>query len=229
MRIELLEGDELCQPDGKPKNIYISLEGRKMIIPTSKTILDLLELGKGITPAKEPIAPVIALETQKSAIVEDTAKPIPGVIEREDIVRCVKVIVEQLAGGAQPAARDIAVGGQYRVLSIHANDIADPSGSGEIHRVPTSYDVVDDSAPIKRRITVFPSEIELLRKHTAREKKVLVFEERMKCPVCEEDNVVLCADHRNDVHKNKYTGVCKKCGKELELELSTKAVSPAVA
>ena len=48
MRIEFFEGDESTQSDGKPRHIYLSIEGKKLILPTDKTILDLLEIGKGI-------------------------------------------------------------------------------------------------------------------------------------------------------------------------------------
>ena len=76
MNIILLEGDEAQHQDGKPRYIYLSINGKKQILPTSKTILELLDIGKGIEPSKEPIVEISPLKPPHDEVVEEPSKPI---------------------------------------------------------------------------------------------------------------------------------------------------------
>jgi hypothetical protein len=204
MRIELLEDDSLAN-GGKAKNIVVSIDGNRMILPIRTKLSELVEMVKKANlipiPVKEENVPVIAPEAIKQALLE-------GSIEKEDIVRCIHVMER-----AQGADVDIRVGGEYRVLGIKKISV-----NGQT--LPEHYDIIDDNAPIPRRVMVWPSEIMLLRKHVPGPKKVLVFEERTICGFCGEDNALIL-----DKSKNKYCGVCTKCHKEIEIERPFKANS----
>ena len=201
MKFELLEGDELCQPDGRPRNIIVVIEGKRGIMPTSKTLLDLLDIAKmaGIEPSKTPIEQPASLESIKTPTVE--AKIESGDIEREDLVTCVKVLPR-----AEGVNVDIVEGGTYRVLSIQRQSAGETT-------VVKYYEVIDDSAPVQRRIVVFPQEVMLAKKHGFIPKPIHRFEEIYPCGYCGEQNALVL-----DAEKNKYVGECKACHKPLEME-----------
>ena len=191
MRIELMEDDSISQPDGKPKHIYLSIDNKKMILPTDKTILDLLELGKGISP----IAPLETPETAQQPPLLSSTKP--NEIEREDLVTCIKVLPR-----GEGANVDIVEGGIYRVIAIQR--------AGTVVKY---FEVIDDAAPIQRRIPVYPQEVVLLKKHPYFPPPIHKFEEIHPCGYCGESNALVL-----DIEKNKYVGECKKCHKQLETE-----------
>lgn len=200
MKLELLETDSLSNK-GVAKNIVVSIDGRRIILPIKTTLAGLLALAqkedlKALPIEMSAISPVIAPQPQIQPINE-------GIIEREDIVRCVRVLER-----AQGADVDIRMGGEYRVLGMKKI----VSGG---QTVVEYYEVVDDNAPVPRRVMVSPVEVVLLRKHTPGPKKVLVYEEMFTCECGEPNGLIL------DQKLNKYTGKCK-CGKEMVCERSTK-------
>ncbi len=212
MNIILMEGDELAQPDGKPKNIYLSINGKKMILPTSKTILDLLDIGKGIEPSKEPIVESASIETQEMPIAEVPVIPVDHSIkiQREDLVKCV-MVNERLA---KEDKSDLTLGTIYRVIKISQMGITNPD-TQQMEFIVDHYEVIEDNAPVPRRIYAFPGEVELYQK--SKRKKIgkdYKFSEVMKCE-CGTSNALIL-----DEAKNKYTGICANpdCQKELEME-----------
>jgi hypothetical protein len=148
------------------------------------------------------ISPVIAPQPQIQPINE-------GIIELDDIVKCVRVLER-----AQGADVDIRLGGEYRVAGPR-----DPQIKRLIDN-PKYYEVIDDNAPIPRRVQVGLVEVALLRKHVAGPKKVLVYEEMFTCECGEPNGLIL------DQKLNKYVGKCK-CGKEMICERPTKENSRA--
>ena len=122
-------------------------------------------------------------------------------IEREDLVTCIKVLPR-----GEGANIDIVEGGTYRVISIVRQSIGETI-------VARSYEVIDDSAPVQRRIFVFPQEIVLFKKHTVHEPPRYQFEEIRPCGYCSEPVVMIL-----DSNENRYKGNCGKCGKPLEME-----------
>jgi hypothetical protein len=110
---------------------------------------------------------------------------------------------------------DIRLGGEYRVVGIKKISV-------EGQTVVEHYEVVDDHAPIPRRVMVSPVEIVLSAKHKPGPKKVLVFEEMSPCGFCGEVNSLVL-----NAEKNKYCGVCVKCKKEIEIERPAKENSRA--
>jgi hypothetical protein len=197
VRIELGETDEAINK-GVAKNISISIDGVRLILPVKTKISELLVL------VKEKGIPNIGLRTPEIVPVIESQPQIglvSGEIEREDIVRCIRVLER-----AQGADVDIRLGGEYRVLGI--KKIVSGGQTMVEH-----YEVIDDNAPIPRRVMVSPVEVVLQSKHVPGPKKVLVFEERTICGYCSEENVLTL-----NQEKNKYTGKCSKCQKEIEVE-----------
>lgn len=192
MKIEILEDDGIAN-GGKAKNVIVVIDGHRVILPVKTTLARLSELAKEIKPLPTlapEIVPPIASQALNQASVD-------GVIEREDIVRCVRVLER-----AQGADVDIRVGGEYRVAGIKKI-----SSGGQT--IVEHYEVIDDNAAIPRRVMVSPVEIVFLRKHVPGPRKVLVYEEMFPCACGEPVALVL------DQALDKYAGKCYKCGKEL--------------
>ena len=205
MKLELLETDSLSNK-GVAKNIVVSIDGRRIILPIKTTLAGLLALAqkedlKALPIEMSAITPIIGANAQIQPINE-------GVIEKEDVVKCVRVL-ERAVG----ADVDIRMGGEYRVLGMKKI----VSGG---QTVVEHYEVVDDNAPVPRRVMVSPVEVVLLRKHVQGPKKVLVYEEMFPCKCGE---AVVC---ELDPLKNKYIGNCK-CGATLECDRPQKTNSRA--
>ena len=238
MKLEILEGDEYLYEDGKPRNIIIVIDGKRMIIPTVKTIAELCDIVKRTLP----LCPSVIMQpTATEILAQGLSEQKPGPqhlcgycgdtgkidghpcicarektlsfstqIEREDIVRCVKVVDSDLKGVDGPT-RDIVIGGRYRVLSTKKADIANIDG--KVERMTQSYDIIDDAAAIPRRITVYPGEIELVQKAKPRPPVVRKFEMIAACGACGESNALML---ESDI--DKYVGICTKCGKDITVE-----------
>ena len=121
-------------------------------------------------------------------------------IEREDIVTCIKV-----EDRGQGATVDLHVGGEYRVLKVHAQSVT--LADGLTKRVVNGYDIVDDTAPVQFRTFVAAHEVALARKHGPKPKKFLTKEVDLKCPGCGE--VVYCG-----LQDGFYSGECQ-CGEAV--------------
>lgn len=200
MKLELLETDSLSNK-GVAKNIVVSIDGNRLILPVKTTLSGLLELVKK-SDLKPLIDPFRNSEEVKQEIGDMGDRAFAKAlkldeIEREDLVKCVRVLDR-----AQGADVDIRVGGEYRVLGMKKI----VSGG---QTVVEHYEVIDDNAPVPRRVMVSPVEVVLLRKHVPGPKKVLVYEEIFPCDCGEPTACTL------DSVKNKYIGQCK-CGKVLE-------------
>jgi hypothetical protein len=205
MKLELLETDSLSNK-GVAKNIVVSIDGRRIILPIKTTLQGLLELVRkaGLKPQTDIHTEMLVKESTKA--IDDTIINATSEIQKEDIVKCVRVLER-----AQGADVDIRMGGEYRVLGMKKI----VSGG---QTVVEHYEVVDDNAPVPRRVMVSPVEVVLLRKHVAGPKKVLVYEEIFPCECGEPTACTL------DSIKNKYIGQCK-CGKVMERERPAKAHS----
>jgi hypothetical protein len=227
MHIELMEGDELTQPDGKPRNIFLSIEGKKMILPTNKTILDLLDIGKGIEPSKATLEPLIPLKTENKPIVEEQpkAKDLTGEIQREDLVKCI-FVKERFKdkGGAELIESGLILGKIYRVLKVSKVGVTEP-GTNELVWLIKHYELIDDKAEIPTRIYAFPGEVELFQKRGAPLEKIMVPSEMFTCS-CGTINALLL-----DTEKNKYIGKCGNpdCGKVLGMDRPAKKEEVKVA
>jgi hypothetical protein len=207
MKLELLETDSLSNK-GVAKNIVVSIDGRRIILPIKTTLQGLLELVRkaGLKPQTDIHTEMLVKESTKA--IDDTIINATSEIQKEDIVKCVRVLER-----AQGADVDIRMGGEYRVLGMKKI----VSGG---QTVVEHYEVVDDNAPVPRRVMVSPVEVVLLRKHVAGPKKVLVYEEMFPCKCGEPCALTL------DAVKNKYIGQCK-CGEILERDRPTKENSRA--
>ena len=195
MKVEFFEGDE------SGEHIIVVIDGKRMILSTDKTIKDLLKY-KG---SETDIHTEALTERANKAVDDVILKAVSDVIERNDIVQCVRVLER-----AQGADVDIRLGCEYRIAGIKKISV-------DGQQIVEHYEVIDDHAPIPRRVMVSPVEVALLRKHIPGPKKVLVFEERTICGFCGEENVLVL-----NQEKNKYIGPCLKCGKEIEIERPAK-------
>lgn len=223
MKIELGENDSLLFEDGIPRSIVVTVitdGGKKHVFPypseksMSALYADVKRL-TGLTGEQVKISSALSLETLPSVPTETPAPapPIssnPNEIEAEDIVRCVNVF-SRYDGPGQPPTVELQTGAEYRVLKVHRM-MVDVPGQGQI-RQATGYDIINDNAPVPKRVTVFPNEVVLVRKRAPAAPKVLKFEMMAACGYCGTDNALAI-----DEIRNIYVGSCSKCGKLIEAE-----------
>lgn len=194
----------LCEDNGRFNNGAVSLvileivqDGGIVIrIPyqADKTIAELYaDVGK---VAKVVPTPVITNKVSEVFPVEKiAAHEIPMdrfSIEREDIVKCVKLHPRDPEAGCE-----LTVGNEYRVI-----DISKQKG------VIAYYEVLDDKSDNKIRIPVMPDEIELVRKRVMPAPRKQVFEIIKRCDACGEVNSM-------ELNGDNYECSCIKCKKFL--------------
>lgn len=119
-----------------------------------------------------------------------------SVIEREDIVMCVKLLPRDIDNNTE---EDLQLGKEFRVIDIYKKD-------GKVFY----YEVVNDDAPTRYRIPAFPEEIELRRKRGPKEAKREVFTTIKNCPECGTENGL-------EKIQGVYAGFCTKCGLPIEV------------
>jgi hypothetical protein len=193
MRIEFIGSDEALF-DGVPKNVIVQVTfgNEKLTFPYSakKTIAALFEAVNKIEGKP------IKFDASIISAVVKTAQPInSNEIEREDIVRCVKVNERDVGIDVDKIP---VIGKEYRILKIHRKN-------GAAHY----YEVLDDKSETPILVPMFPDEVELLRKHTPQEKKS-VLSQIVKC-TCGEDVAI-------ELNGEVYMGICTKCGCALSKE-----------
>ena len=186
MNIILMEGDESTQSDGKPRHIYLSIEGKKLILPTDKTILDLLEIGKGIAPqVNNEIGMVTAAKLISEHKLTNENK-----IELNDIVRYI--------GPVHPDNPDLVADAEYRVI---------PNAEGQLGM--SNYHIINEKAGVPIRLSVPKNLLVLVRKEPIQKvEKNMVMERLVICPN-DGENVALKLD--GEIFKGK----CLQCGQEL--------------
>ncbi len=216
MKIELCEDNGFLN-DGKPTLVVLVIDGvHRIPYEATKTIQELYEdvakmplvldpdkvtLPLDITPVSVQIPPENIIKTSDHTDFSKLSQEPNGKlilltdeIEKEDIVKCVKVH-PRLEG----ADVDLEVGGEYRVLSIKKE-------RGQV----MSYDLMNDNSKTQFRITCTPDEVELLRKRKIKTNPVKTDykQEIMKCAVCHTENAL-------ELVGDKYVGECTKCKAKL--------------
>jgi len=199
MKIEICE-DNGFMNDGKPTLVILLIDGtRRVPYPADKTIQQLYEdvakMGNG--PLVKDNFNDMPLDIHPLPMtrwgvdhVAGAIKDYNKIIQREDIVKCIKAY-------GREGNNDLVVGNEYRVIDIE-------KVNGQVY----SYEVIDDNAPIRYRISVAPEEIELLRKAPIQPPKNNSYRDIIKKCECGEQNaLVLTGD--------KYVGKCSKCGCSL--------------
>lgn len=216
MIITLGEGDSFLH-NGETKNIIIHVtfeNGKKIQFPyvASKTLSELYSDVENFSDEKivaSPITPIPVIVSQAATVpLAVAAPPITGneEIGREDLVKCVKV--EDRGRGATV---DISVGGIYRVLQVKGTTIPI---DGKMTRIVDGYDVIDDKAPIQRRIAVLAHEVVFYQKRKQPIPKIAgKIEHRSPCPTCRADMILYKED------TGIFKGTCQLCGTETEKEL----------
>ena len=219
MKIILEENDSFIQPDGKATMIVVAVikdDGKVVRFPYSASrsmsaLIDDINVKIGNAPISEERkygVESFARDTGKT--VQEAAKTIlelsgihEGKIQKEDLVKCIKINPDRLNMKGQTPTIDLEVGQIYRVLKITMNG---PNVS--------SYDVIDDTeyhrAETPRRIMAFPDEVEFYQKRKSPPiKEIGTPEEIFNCPSCQKR--VVC----NKMEDGKYYGKCDDCNQEI--------------
>ena len=201
MKIELCEDNGVLN-GGTPTLVVLVItrdDGKQIRLPyeATKTIQELyIDANKMI---EECSALTPYMKAKNDAFIRQVGSIASNVfsneIQPEDIVKCVKKHPRE-----EGADDDLTVGNEYRVIYVKKE-------RGEI----VHYDVLDDKADNRYRITVLPDEIELVRK---REPKTVPVkkdykQEIAKC-VCGEENALDLKTETEDLLI--FQGTCEKCG-----------------
>lgn len=191
MKIEICEHDGFIS--GKPTLVILLIT-----FPDGKQVRFPYKANRTLAQMFGDVQKLNIIEESRSfnkehllKIVDCIQKREDGIIEREDIVRCVKLHERE-----QGSDNDLAVGNEYRVVNIEKLN-------GQI----VAYEVIDDNADFRMRIKVFPEEIELVRKFVPPAPRKQVFEVTKTCQ-CGQINAL-------ELNGDRYEGKCEKCGKTL--------------
>lgn len=141
----------------------------------------------------KPLDPTIF--SQKNVVLKNESSLLNNQIEREDIVKCVKIYPRDPGADC-----DLVLGNEYRVINII-----------KVNKQVSSYEVLDDKSGNKTRIPTLPDEVELFNKRKLKplNKGKKIFEIIAKCDECHEDNVL-------ELNGECYMGICEKCGKDIK-------------
>lgn len=224
MQITLCEDDSFLH-GGVPKNIVVMVtldDGKKIRFPyaADKSMSSLYsDINENISKIKTVVClPQSPVEVPPSVVAIPPKALSPSStgdiskIEREDLVRCVR-----LEPRGEGATVDIAMGDVVRVLKVLKNVLGGPDG--KLRDIINGYEVVNDSHPVKRRIFVFPHEVELVSKRKLQGiEAVKEIEEILDCPVCRDERVS-CVLQGSDFHgsctkdnvKFMISRIIKKC------------------
>lgn len=205
MKIELCEDNGCFSDDGVPSIVIVQLTGDdgKVVRVPYKAQRKIADIYRDAVKMMEKAVSRPMFQTAMFPIkVINEAAEVPQkffdnfLIEREDIVNCIKVIPRD-----EGVEQDIipVVGQEYRVLNIVKQN-------GEI----IFYEVLDDKKDNKIRMPVYAEEVSLLRKRIPPPIKVQTFSTIKRC-VCGEENAI-------DLHfdGDRYSGKCVKCGLLIE-------------
>ena len=188
MKIELCEDNGFLN-NGKPTLVVLVIDDKTRIpYEATKTIQELY-----VDVAK--LAPAECSVVKEEIVSEPVAVVESKDIEREDIVKCVR-LEKDLDGNVN---EEIEIGKEYRVIDII-------KAQGKL----VCYEVLDDSKNDKIRIPIRPDEVELVRKHFKKKPRRQSFEIIKKCAECKEENPLWLNDTTG-----QYEGECSKCGCKL--------------
>lgn len=204
--IEFAENDGYLYDDGRPRTFIFRVDGKLLPCPAHVTIGEfysrVVSMG-GHEHTDRPIAPMPEHKLNPTALVaatqladekeEGPAQRIPGVIQRNDVVRYKGHyedgnLVPDLDG-------DLIVGDEYVVLATYKKK----------KDRPATVAMSNPKAPVPIRLTVLMSEVELVRKGVGVTQKIALFEKTIVC-VCGE--TIALTKAKNEA---VYHGECPKC------------------
>lgn len=215
MQIILAENDAYLHEDGRPRIFIFRVDGRPFPCPEGTTIGELwgaVQRMSGLPPTSPPV-PVVG--GFKDALAELVGPPKivasdPQRIERNDIVKLSEDLKDDigtpsgLAGGSEEGPQK---GVEYRVIEIKA-----------VNGQHVAYDVVDDNAPVRFRMTIPAHICVLVRKSPPRApRKPNELQMLHKCQECQDTFVLTLGKD------GLYGGACEntKClqvGKEVKVQ-----------
>lgn len=177
--------------DGKSK--LIPYEANKPICQLINDIKKSININMNVCVNPEI---VLTVQTPLEKYIEKRDKIILNAfIEREDLVKCVKVITREVGMDIDNSP---SKGKIYRVIDIH-------KAGGEV----IGYDVIDDVSGNKVRMPVFKDEVELHQKFVKPPPRIEVFSVTKLCQCGEISALPL--NEAGDM----YAGKCVKCGSDL--------------
>jgi hypothetical protein len=185
MKIEFFETDE------EGKYISVGIDGRRVIMPTSRTIADLLRIKRG------PILQGDPRLTNETDVINPPADKGSNEIERDDYVTFTPIA----AGGYTPQERadqmGLLIGSSFQILDVRED----------------GYDIIDRASPTPKRIGVMKFDVTLSKKTPKIQiVKEEVFEMTKDCPNCKDSfGKPLIVALRVDKGSDHYQGQCEEC------------------
>lgn len=195
MMFDIGEDDAYLYPDGKPRHVILKVGTRNLIMPTDRTIADLVSIissfvksGVNVLPSSPtlsntesfpPAGMNIPQETNQTPLRNDT-------IQMFDIVK--------YTGPQNDDNLDLVPGRLYRVLDVSKNQ----------------YSIIDDKSDFPIRLAVWKNMVELVTKHDPAllNKKTVVFDILFSC-ICGSVTGLIQSE------TGAYRGKCPGCKKEL--------------
>lgn len=206
MKITLEEDNGFISGDGKPTLVVLVVtmdDGQQRRIPyhADRTIQQLYE---DVRKIKIPFIIPLPLPRLEVASDEDVVRALQAgkinilnssarEIEREDIVKCVKLHPREPGSDC-----DLSVGDLYRVIDIKKQN-------GEL----LYYEVIDDNSKNKTRIVISPDEVELIKKAVKPSPRKNIVQSTVFCD-CGFENVINLVPG-TDI----FSGQCEKCNQIL--------------
>ncbi len=208
MKIELTDDNGMLH-DGKPTLVVLVIDGKHRIpYEATKTIQELYEDVAKMNPedriyfsSPDGLKKLSEFPREVVTSNDSVTVPITDEIEKEDIVKCVKVHNrgEGLTNVEVPES-ELEVGKEYRVFNIKK----------ELGKV-VYYELMDDNAKEQNLIGCLLDEVELLRKRKVKTNPVKkdYKQEMMKCSNCSTMNAL-------ELIEDKFVGECVKCKAKLQ-------------
>lgn len=222
MEIRLGESDSFLN-SGEAKIVIIHVtcnDGKKVQFPypADKPISEIykaveristeaIAVPSAVSVSQAEHSPKIAAAGDAAAALAVVHQSTEGEIEREDIVKCIKV-----NDRGKGATVDLFVGREYRVIKVKKFGGAI---DGKMVNIVDYYEVIDDNLdpPNPRRIFTFPDEVVLLRKRVKPVPKVLhKVEETFPCELC---HVPVFGVTNSE---GKCLGFCSDCNHNTEFK-----------
>jgi hypothetical protein len=214
MKIEFFE----LSDDGQ--HIIAVMDGKRMIISTSKKVSEILSLaptkeGESVThPSVETMAPMATDDAPLPASSDALPPDENTKLQKQDLVKVVGYIsgLKDASGNELNPRTGVVPGGIYRVQVIHQTmvTIPDPeTGESKMETIINSIEAIDDASPRPELVTLLPGEFLLYKKRGKAPEKTSKLSVIYNCPSCGEPTGLI---QEGGVFKGK----CMKCSSIVE-------------
>lgn len=187
MNIQLGETDELSQIDGQAKNIILTIEGKRMIVPLDKPLSWLVELSEKIGN-KAPVVlggggPQRPAESRPGETINTLIE-----MQRNDTVKFLGFMVDGVRTESEDNS-DLVMNGLYKVIE---------TDGPYVH-------IVNPDSDFPIRMTAYKSDFVIVEKGQRVTHVKRVFEMTSKCSGCNKDMALEKQPEGN------YSGTCPVC------------------